>query len=342
MELISVIIPVYNVEKYLKRCVDSVIGQTYKNLEIILVDDGSQDASGVICDNYVNIDPRIIVKHKENAGLGFARNTGLEIASGSYVTFIDGDDYIGLSHIEKMYYSIKHTGTDTCIAGYTKVFRDSEVLHKNVCAGRVFNKNIKEQILPRMCGADGSGNDYIEMSVCMVLFSNSLIQRNNVRFVSERDYISEDLVFGFSYYPLSQGVCCSDTCDYYYCDNMGSLSTKYRPDRFSSEVKLYRAIEQKAKELGIQEACLQRLNTTLIALARYSIKLEYKFEKEIGRSVAKENIERICNDPLLDEVLKRYDDRGTKVTTRAVNWMIKHKTYLILEITMRLKNCFNI
>ena len=221
-DLISIIVPIYNIERYVHRCIDSIIDQTYKNLEIILIDDGSSDSSGLVCDSYAKKDDRIKVIHKENAGLGFARNSGLDIASGKYIAFIDGDDYIGPSRIEKMYTLIKETYTDTCIAGYTKKYSNRQVIHTNVCCGSVFRDDVKEQILPRMCGADPHGKDYIEMSVCMLLLSNEIIQQNHLRFVSEREYVSEDLVFDFDYYPLSKGVCISDIVDYYYCDNAGS------------------------------------------------------------------------------------------------------------------------
>ena len=100
MDLITVIIPVYNVEKYLKECLESIINQTYKNLEIILIDDGSTDASGEICDEYSKRDNRIRVVHKANGGLSSARNLGLDIANGEYVTFIDSDDYIDLEFMK--------------------------------------------------------------------------------------------------------------------------------------------------------------------------------------------------------------------------------------------------
>ncbi|OUQ56652.1 hypothetical protein B5E58_10530, partial [Tyzzerella sp. An114] len=93
---ISVIVPIYNVEKYLNRCVDSIINQTYKNLEIILVDDGSPDNCGKICDEYAKKDNRIKVVHKENGGVSSARNVGLNIATGDYIGFVDGDDWIDL------------------------------------------------------------------------------------------------------------------------------------------------------------------------------------------------------------------------------------------------------
>lgn len=111
-ELISVIIPVYNVESYIRECVSSVIGQTYNNIEIILVDDGSTDASGSICDECKTMDSRIKVIHKENGGLSDARNAGIQIAKGKYVSFIDSDDYVSPFFIEIMYTVLKNGHCD--------------------------------------------------------------------------------------------------------------------------------------------------------------------------------------------------------------------------------------
>lgn len=341
-DLISIIVPIYNVEKYIYRSVDSILNQTYKNLEIILVDDGSLDKSNFICDEYALKDSRVKVIHKQNAGLGFARNSGLDIAAGKYVTFIDGDDYIGSTHIEDMYLLIEKTKTDTCIAGHTKVYARKQEEHINVCSGKVFKGNVKEEILPRMCGADSKGSDYIEMSVCMVLLSNEIIRNNNLRFVSEREYVSEDLVFDFDYYSLSKGVCISDLTDYFYCDNEGSLTTKYRKDRFESQIKLYKLLSQKAINLGIGQQCIRRLQNTVLAIARYSIKIEYKFMKQNGANVAKENVKAICTDKTLKNIFNEYDDSGIKKSSRIVNYLIEQESYTLLKITMDFKNTFNI
>lgn len=341
-ELVSIIVPVYNVEKYIHRCVDSIIKQTYCNIEIILVDDGSKDNSGSICDDYAERDSRIKVIHKENGGLGFARNSGLDVATGKYVTFIDGDDYIGESHVAGMLSLIDKTGTDTCIAGHTKVYADNEVKHKNVCAGKVYKGDVKKEILPRMCGANSSGMDYIEMSVCMVLLSNEIIQSNNLRFVSEREFVSEDLVFDFDYYPLSKGVCISDLVDYYYCDNEGSLTTKYRKDRFESQIKMYDMLMVKSQKIGISDLCKQRLQNTVVAIARYSIKIEYKFEKLNGEEVAHKNVKRICENTRLSQIFDEYNDKSIKKSSRAVNFLIRKKIYLALKCAMLLKIRYDI
>ncbi len=120
-DLISVIVPIYKVEKYLNKCIDSIINQTYKNLEIILVDDGSPDNCPQMCDEYVKKDSRIKVIHKKNGGLSDARNRGLQIATGEYIYFIDSDDWIYSEALEKMLQALKENQADMCICQYYTV-----------------------------------------------------------------------------------------------------------------------------------------------------------------------------------------------------------------------------
>lgn len=117
-ELISVIVPVYNVEKYIEECINSILCQTYQNFELILVDDGSKDRSGEICDEYANKDERIIVIHKENEGLSKTRNKGIEIAKGEYISFIDSDDYVEKDFLEVLYKLIKENNALVAQCGY--------------------------------------------------------------------------------------------------------------------------------------------------------------------------------------------------------------------------------
>lgn len=119
--LISVIIPVYNVSHYLRVCLESVVSQTYKCLEIILVDDGSTDDSGKICDEYAKKDSRIVVIHKMNEGVSVARNTALKVAHGEYISFIDSDDFVDLDFINKLYNGLIQNDVDIAICGYEKI-----------------------------------------------------------------------------------------------------------------------------------------------------------------------------------------------------------------------------
>ncbi|WP_426351361.1 glycosyltransferase family 2 protein [Alloiococcus sp. CFN-8] len=114
MSLISIIVPIYNVEQYLKRCIDSILVQTYTNFELILVDDGSPDSSGNICDEYARKDPRVLVIHKSNGGLSDARNAGLRIAKGDYIAFVDSDDWVAPTFLEYLLNALKKSDSDIC------------------------------------------------------------------------------------------------------------------------------------------------------------------------------------------------------------------------------------
>lgn len=132
--MISVIIPVYKVEKYLSRCIESVINQTYKDLEIILVDDGSNDSCPQICDKYAEKDGRIVVIHKENGGLSSARNAGIEIAKGEYIAFLDSDDeYYEETSIEKMHNLLKNNSdAQLCVLKYQEIDENGKILDNNI------------------------------------------------------------------------------------------------------------------------------------------------------------------------------------------------------------------
>lgn len=141
-ELVSVIVPVYNVEDFLVQCVESIIRQSYCKLEIILVDDGSNDRSGEICDYYSSIDARIRVIHKDNGGLSDARNTGMAVSTGTYITFIDSDDYISDDFIKTLYETLINNEADMSICDYVRTKKDS------VCS---LNKEGKTFILNNIC-----------------------------------------------------------------------------------------------------------------------------------------------------------------------------------------------
>ena len=131
-DLISVVVPIYNVEKYLTKCIDSIINQTYKNLEIILVDDGSPDNCGKICDEYKKKDNRIKVIHKKNGGLSDARNEGIKIATGKYIGFIDSDDFVNLKMIEILYDLLKNNNADISVVSYKYYFGEEENNNESV------------------------------------------------------------------------------------------------------------------------------------------------------------------------------------------------------------------
>lgn len=169
-ELISVIIPVYNIEAYLPRCLETVAAQTYRHLEIILVDDGSADTSGDICDDFVAKDSRAIVLHQTNQGLWAARNTGQRVAKGEYVMFVDGDDYMHLDIVKTLHKAINHNKKkyDIAIVDYkqTKSFEE-DIKSKE---SSTYQKLTQEELVARLF------NDIINRSVWNKLYRKSLIE----------------------------------------------------------------------------------------------------------------------------------------------------------------------
>ena len=152
MPLVSVVVPVYNVEKYLDRCVQSVVGQTYDNLEIILVDDGSTDGSAVICDNWASSDGRIKVIHKKNAGLGMARNSGMDSAGGKYIFFFDSDDYVDTKTVEKCVSTAEKNDSDAVIYALCDVYDDGRTSEKEIVTDKTFfvGDEVQNEVLPGM------------------------------------------------------------------------------------------------------------------------------------------------------------------------------------------------
>ena len=166
--LVSVIVPIYNVEKYLPRCVESIINQEYKNLEIILVDDGSPDNSPQICDEYAKKDTRIKVIHKENGGLSDARNAGMKMATGEYVSFIDSDDWIDSKFISLLYEGIKKSGADVAECA-TRLFDDSD--HTLKTRGSKEEKISRSDALSRLITENG-----VYQTVWNKLYKRSMIE----------------------------------------------------------------------------------------------------------------------------------------------------------------------
>ena len=142
-ELITVIVPVYNIKKYLQRCVDSILAQSYQTFELILIDDGSTDGSSQICDEYVAVDPRVKVIHKKNAGVSAARNDGIGLASGTYLAFIDGDDWIEADYLKKLVQAIAENKADEAAASFKYVYETGKEKSLYICDSTETMSNIE-------------------------------------------------------------------------------------------------------------------------------------------------------------------------------------------------------
>lgn len=219
--IISILIPTYNVEKHIRRCIESVIAQTYENWEMILVDDGSKDSSGSICDEYAKNDNRIKVIHKLNGGSASARNAGLSVATGDYITFVDGDDWIENNGIEKMMLCAETTDADIVMADFTIEQSNGS------CSVRKegFNNPDATELMKAMMTGKLHGSN------CNKIYRRSLIVANDIHFIDGADY-TEDLAFNIKLLTLTNKISYLPIAYYHYCiyDNSMSHAT-VDPDR---------------------------------------------------------------------------------------------------------------
>lgn len=252
--LYSIIIPVYNVEKYLHRCLDSVINQTYTKLEIILVNDGSKDNSGIICDKYAESDSRIRVIHQKNQGVSSARNAGLNIATGDYISFIDPDDYIELNMYEQLSLHLSEHAVDIVRFG---ALRNGDVLNWLPFEGFYEGEDFEKEILLPMIGSEKFGGMFILGVLWMHVFKRDLIEKHNIRF-NKKLRRCEDRLFTISCMMFSSGELFLRDTLYHYIINDESLSNKYDSDRWEQE-NLY--LE------NLKNLYTKNKNTTFVELA---------------------------------------------------------------------------
>ena len=269
-DLISIIIPIYNVEKYLRDCLESVINQTYENIEMILVDDGSPDNCGKICDEYSKRDSRIKVIHKPNGGLSSARNAGLDIANGEYVSFIDSDDVIDKRFIEVLYEMCDENNCDISQCNFIR-FSDEikfetneknsiEILSSTAMQNRLFVYTKSAQTVV----------------VCNKLYKKYLFQ--DIRFPIGKIHEDEGTTYKVLYFCKSN-VAVSDLCLYYYRENANSITGKKFNIKRLDVLDLYEERKNFYKEKEENELYQKSLINYAEIIREYYLKVSLNIEE---------------------------------------------------------------
>lgn len=240
--MISVIVPSYNVKPYLKRCVDSLVGQTYEELEIILVNDGSTDGTGALCDQLASTDHRIKVIHKKNGGLSDARNAGIDIAEGEFYSFIDGDDFIELDTYECMVREMENPLVSMVAAGFADVDTEGNT---TFWVSPYYQCLTKEDAFKDIF----CGKGYITQSSCNKLFRSSLFE--NIRY--KKGIVNEDMEILPRILDISNYIVLLDKVVYHYIKKPGSITTSNysmkRYDAIKIEEDVYRMCKAKYPDL---------------------------------------------------------------------------------------------
>ena len=334
---VSIIVPVYNVEKYLTRCINSLVTQTMSNIEIILVDDGSPDSCPSICDEAAFRDRRIKVIHKKNQGLGYARNSGLEVASGEYVYFVDSDDYLTRNAAEILYRAAKKDDADICFAGIYLENDNGErkesvprYAGKTLCQPEITTMALKDMLGPK---PQDKENISLRMSAWQGIYKRSWIEKYQLRFPSERTYISEDIIFHLDALPCADKMKYLSDCVYcHIADNPTSLTHCYNPDRFHKNCILYLEEKRRIGLIDNNSGMLERAQRTYLGNVRVCLKQIVQRSQSEGRGFADEEIRKIVDNDILQNVLKTYPYLKNPLKQAVMSFMLQHKMVALVRI----------
>lgn len=336
MVKVSIVVPVYNGEQYLCRCMASLVNQTLKDIEIILVDDGSTDSTPEMCDGYAKLYNFVKVIHKENGGLGYARNSGMEVATGEYITFCDSDDYVELNTYEKAYQKGEETNADIVRFDYHRELPSGERVTPNkrcpLEEGLYEDEKYKEFIVYPTYGLlpYQGAKDFLDCSAWSNLYKRELFVKHQIKFESEREVLSEDLLFNVDVLAKAKSCYVLEDKFYHYIVNDGSLTQKYRPERFTATVKIFHELLARSKKYGIYEQTRLRIARRFLALTRWCIKYELLLIKD--KKVAKKNICDMVNNEYLNKVLWSYPIKQMPLKYKLTYYAIRRKNFLVLRL----------
>lgn len=322
-------------EKYLDRCLESVTQQSYRDIEIILVDDGSTDNSSAMCDLWAERDGRIKVVHKQNEGLGMARNTGIDNAGGKYICFFDSDDSVESSLVEKCLAAAEKNGADAVVFGYCNVDDSGDVTRFEIEAEKkLFEGNaVKDELLPMLLmSRRGLG-----ISACMKMFRRECLCEHGIRFRSEREIFSEDTLFVMEIFSRADKAVILPENLYYYYLRTSSISHKYYPGRHLKNDVFLRESLAFAEQNGLcNEAVIgikKLYHSFVMAILKQTVTCD------LSRSECRAVVNEILRSPQLRATLSRDVLSCEKKTMRMFFTLVRLRFYGLCRImlTFRIK-----
>lgn len=326
--IISVVIPVYNVSQYLSRCIDSVLKQDFNDYEVILVNDGSTDDSGVICDDYASNNNKIKVIHKENGGLSSARLAGYRAANGKFICFIDSDDYIKECYLKDLYECVTKNNAQMSICAYSYE-RDGKQIDNLLPIQETCLTNIKDEfVLPIVC--DGyKSHKMLPNFMWLKMILREIITED--LFVSEREVYQEDLVFNLLISDRLKQIALINKPNYVYCHNGASLTEKYRANAWNMQINLYNTIRFYCEnhELKVKDELTKRLINAVVFTVRNAAKADFKTYLH--------EIKQIKNDRMYTAASKYLSLRRSSSLYKIVFMCLRLHLYFLLFYLLRKK-----
>jgi glycosyltransferase involved in cell wall biosynthesis len=307
----SVIVPIYKVEKYLPQCIESILAQTHKDFELILVDDGSPDSCSAICDSYKAKDSRIKVIHKENGGLVSARKAGLEIASGDYICFVDGDDFILDNMLEVINSVIEREKCDILCAGYSKYYDEEHIIRERqeIVEGLYEKDDLMSRIYPRML----SSSVFFKFGVMPNLVTKCIkreILCDIYKTMPDNISLGEDAAVSYPALLKSDKVQFIDYSGYMYRQNPNSMTRTYDTKLYEKIRNLIVYLKEIEKTMGWQAG--NQINEYAVYLLIIAKINEFKYNKSRTYRAKKKNMNRYLKDPIFMDALANIAISGVK------------------------------
>lgn len=320
--LISVIVPIYNVEKYLPKCIESILKQTYTNIEIILVNDGSPDNSIDICMNYADRDTRIKIVEKKNGGLSDARNAGLKVATGEYVIFVDSDDFIDKNLIYDAYIKITESDSDICYFNYNQVDEQGNYLRRNILdledeTYNLYEDNINNYLISRIFTYKHGVEAWNK------LYRMQIIHDYKLTFIYNHEIFAEDLLFNLCYLAHTKKIATIPKGYYNYLIRPDSIMGKPKQNLFGRYLELFVRLESYWKKYSsnMNQSISLGYFIWLISTIKIKLKEDVRIDQIISefKSVSRTlEFKRFRKDILEGRVIKDYINQSPKKLKHAI------------------------
>lgn len=334
---ISVIVPVYNVEDLLPRCIESILAQTKKNIEIILVDDGATDRSGEICDAYAKKDARILVVHKPNGGLTSAWKAGAAVAKGAYLGFVDSDDWIDADMYERMWESAMKYDSDVVVCGLVFDYEDPSIPKRNEISGfekEYYDRKALEELFPTLINDGRFFGRTLQPARVTKLYRRELVECN-MPLCKEEVSVGEDMQLTLpALIDADSMSVVKDFYPYHYWFNQKSMTGKYDPNYLDKIKIMAHRMEVISVEKGVYEF-LPQVTNDFLGLVVIGMKNGVIRNTE-GKKSAVEIIRKYCNDDRVEEALATHTMDKLPITIKVFLLLMKMKQYQICYWICRL------
>lgn len=335
---VSIVVPIYNVEPYLRKCVDSILAQTLGDIEIILVDDGSPDHCGEIADEYAQRDKRVRVIHQKNAGLGPARNTGIANAEGEYIGFVDSDDWVESQMFDHLYDAALKYEADIAVGGHRDMV-DGKVhtVKPHPLAGQVLVG--EKQIMPvrnRLFGhlPEDSEVEAFPMRVWTAIYKNAFLKNNGLRFQA---ILSEDTIFNLSAYRAADIIAFIRDVNYCYrMDNQPSIMRSFSSQKLAQYEQFIKKLEQLAEQETFQhDDCVMRVRRMAIDYCRLYAGLVDN--SDLSWSNKLKNLHRLAQSNMCTKISAGYPVETLSKSQRIFHEALSHGRVREVLVLIRMR-----